>query len=506
MTILCAAVCIFLAVLFHRRAAGWKLAVRPCFGDFIAGGAALWIFALFLLLVRRPLLSALICFICILGLWACNEAKKKSLRGEPLVFSDVTLLIQACRFPSLYLPFLPVAKMLAALAAGCAAGLALWKWEAPVYPVLWQLVLAVPAGIALIPLIRHSAYISAWLAARLNLTFNPATDAFRYGPLGAAALHFCWHMALSGNWGKGVIHTRHSPHPFLAWKREALPTMSANAESPDIFLVQAESFCDPRGNLDVPEDILANYDAVCREATYGTLVTNAFGAYTMRTEFSVLTGIPPKALGSDAFNPYLAASRAPLWSLARCLGDAGYRTVCIHPFAPSFFLRHKAIPNMGFDHFITSENMPAPETFGPYTADAFVARMMLDAREKSEKPLFCFAITMEAHGPWHKQRFSDKEAMRGLRFSPELSDQEFRYLTHLKNADNMIGALLNGIRTEKRSTVLGWYGDHLPGLPRLAQQKTPGTPYFVWSDSKCETSQQDIRPEHLGEMLLTAAG
>ena len=506
MILIGAAVCIVLAVCLHRRTAEWGCAARPRCGDVIAACAALWVFALCLLLTGRPTVSALLCSIGILALWTCNESKKKSLRGEPLVFSDAALLAQAYRFPAFYLPFLPVKKMLAALATGCIAGIALWQWEAAAYPsTAWWLPLAAPVALGVFLRCRYNAY-AADLLERIPLTFDPISDARRYGPLGAAALHVCWHLALCGNRDMGVIHARHSPHPSLAWPHEILSAPANHADNPDIFLVQAESFYDPRCNPYVPGDILANYDAVCREATHGTLCVNACGAYTMRTEFSVLTGAPSKALGTDAFNPYLAASRAPLWSLARHLRARGYTTLCIHPFDPRFFLRHRVIPNMGFERFMTYDDFPAPATFGPYVSDAFVAQSMLDALRESGKPLFCFSITMEAHGPWGDSRFSDREIMDSPRFSACFSAQEQRYLAHLTNADAMIAALIAGLRAAQRPATLGWYGDHPPMLPRLVKPEISGTPYFVWrNDGRAMPDKQDVSPESLGGMLLGTA-
>lgn len=521
MTILCAVLCVLLSVALHRHTAGWAWRDKPRFGDAAAAGLTLWAFTFCLLLGGRSLLAGVVCVLLALGLWACNEAKKKALRGEPLVFSDVSLLVQACRFPSLYLPFLPVGRMLAGLAAGLVLGWLLWQQQAhyPSATLWWALwgALAAPLAVALWLRSVWGTALGEWLHGLWPLYFDAREDARAYGPLGAALLHTCWHLSLRGNWGMGVIHTRHSPHPAQGWRRGLLLAPAGHVRfprPPDIFLVQAESFCDPRGLPHVPDGLLRAYDTVCREAVHGALQVRAFGAYTMRTEFSVLTGVGPEALGTDSFNPYLAASRRPLWSLARHLRDRGYRTLCVHPFDPRFFLRHKVMPHLGFERFLTRDAFTHAQTFGPYIADACVARTMLDALHADARPLFCFAITMEAHGPWRTGRFSDAEAFALPERAPGLSVEAWRYLAHLEHADAMIATLRDGLRARQHPAVLGWYGDHRPGLSGLSGLSGPAgpsdmsggahTPYFVWRSDRPVACRKDLPPERLGEALLEA--
>ena len=75
--------------------------------DVLAAYIAGVIYGICALLCARPVLA---CFVTVLlfGLLALvNSAKKKVLRGEALLFSDVTLIRQVFHYPKLYLPYLP---------------------------------------------------------------------------------------------------------------------------------------------------------------------------------------------------------------------------------------------------------------------------------------------------------------------------------------------------------------------------------------------------------------
>lgn len=509
LNILCLAVSMTVAIALHRHTAGQASHARPGFADAAAICVITILYSLLLLSTSRPMLSLVVCALCAAGLWACNQAKKKALRGEPLVFSDVALLVQVFHFPTLYFPFLPIGKMALGFTVGICAGGLLWKYE-PAQPLslAWLVVLLLLVIFYALLKSPYGKYTVEWLMDVYPLTFDPRQDAKNYGPLGAALLHFCWHLTLRNLRSAAITDTPSTPPSSLSWPRAVL-CAPLNSPLPDIFLVQAESFYDPRGAQHVPADILKNYDAICAESVHGTMGVSAFGAYTMRTEFSVLTGLAPQALGSDAFNPYLAASSFPLWSLARFFKEKGYRTLCVHPFDSHFFMRHKVMPHMGFENFLWQQDFLHAPLFGPHVADAAVAQAMLQAlgndKADSTAPLFCFAITMEAHGPWRGTRFTDDQCLSIPSLPKELPTDEKRYLAHLYHADDMIARLCSVLRQRQRPSVLGWYGDHAPGLPRLVRKKNYGTPYFVWRSDSPSPCQQDILPEHLGGALLTAA-
>jgi phosphoglycerol transferase MdoB-like AlkP superfamily enzyme len=246
------------------------------------------------------------------------------------------------------------------------------------------------------------------------------------------------------------------------------------AARPHVLLVQAESFCDVRETFrdrlspaqrEALRDFLPGWDRLKGEGRALPTPKDAFGAYTMRAECSMLTGLDGESLGPFAFNPYLLAARRRMWSLAWSLRDLGYETLCLHPFDRRFFQRDKVMPNLGFQRFLGIEELGGLERFGPYVSDAALGRKILEEL-RADRPVFCFAITMEAHGPWLKGRLRDEEIAEALRgVDAGLFSGAMRlYLCHLRHMDGMFGMLSGAGAGMGREVELWAYGDHEPGI------------------------------------------
>lgn len=96
------------------------------------------------------------------------------------------------------------------------------------------------------------------------------------------------------------------------------------------MLIQAESYCPVAELLNRPSTT-PTIDALRTQGPGGKLLLDWRGAYTMRTEFSVLTGLETTSLEAYAFDPYQLARRIPMASLARDFKARGYDTVAWHP-------------------------------------------------------------------------------------------------------------------------------------------------------------------------------
>lgn len=242
-------------------------------------------------------------------------------------------------------------------------------------------------------------------------------------------------------------------------------SVGAKDATASVLLVQAESAVDlaelvralatvsPGENREL-EEALAPYlaltsDMASKATLRGRLGIDYTGAYTMRSEFSVLTGLDRSALGIYAYDPYQAVRSYKVRSLAYAYRAQGYRTLCIHPNAATFFNREKVMQNLGFDAFISLEKLPELKRHGPHVADPALldyARVLI---ESAGEKLFLFVITMEAHGPWLKGRFKDAPALSPLG----------AYARHAAS----LYAGLKSVASAGIATLS--YGDHLPPLP-----------------------------------------
>lgn len=275
--------------------------------------------------------------------------------------------------------------------------------------------------------------------------------------------------------------------------------------------MQAESFFDARRlHAVVPRDLLAQYDRRAAEACFsGRLSVPARGAYTMRTEFAFLSGLPNAALGYHRFNPYLQLCKQPVWTIAQLLRGLGYRTVCIHPFHASFFDRDEVMPNLGFDAFIDIEGFADAASFGPYISDIAVAeRICAVLGEQSERPTFIFAITMENHGRWEQGRLDKHAADPGIEKEPLGCPELGLYLRHLRSTDQLVARVTKELAARSAEAVFCLYGDHLPSLPnafRAARFDDSRTDYMVWRKGGATPRLLDTSADVLGRLLLHAA-
>jgi phosphoglycerol transferase MdoB-like AlkP superfamily enzyme len=376
-----------------------------------------------------------------------------------------------------------------------AAAFGLWRLEQNWRSSLPDAGLAVlAAGSAMLGMLL------VWAGDRMagEPTLDPETDIRRYGLIA----NFWLYRRAERRPRSGP-----GPTPFTAASVEA-------PDRPDIVAIQSESFFDVRRLCaGVRPDVLENFDALRQVArAEGRLLVPAWGANTVRTEFSFLSGLASETLGIDRFNPYRRLARRPLVTLVSHLRRLGYRTVCVHPYLSSFYARDQVFPQLGFDHIVDVRSFSDRDRFGPYVSDAAVAATIMRLVGESDRPIFVFAITMENHGPLHLESVGPDEASTYMTDPPPSSSVHDLtvYLRHLKNADRMLATLKSWMDSRSRPVHLCWYGDHVPIMPKVyeAMRPTSGdTDYLLWSNRRNGDGHHgDVRIEALGSLLLEAAG
>lgn len=237
-----------------------------------------------------------------------------------------------------------------------------------------------------------------------------------------------------------------------------------------VVVIQSESFYDLR-RQGVALDLAALDALKARALAHGRLVVPCYGAYTLRPEFAVSTGLAFAAQGVDRFHPYLRARRFAGHALPGELGAEGWDTLFIHPYDPHFFSRARAIPLLGFQRFLTEADFSGMERFGPYVADAAVGQRMraeLSAARQRARPLYMMAVTMEAHDPYGVGRLA------------ETDDPLEQYCRHVVHADALLASMVEALDETTERSLLVFYGDHAPLLPGFGMlADDPRTDYIV---------------------------
>lgn len=302
------------------------------------------------------------------------------------------------------------------------------------------------------------------------------------------------------------------------------PPMGPARQPPNLIVIMSESFFDPTHlpGVTFSEDPLPNLHRLQQEQVRGDLYSPVFAGGTANTEFEFLTGqsvrfLPPGAL------PYQQYIRRELPSLASHLKAQGYRTVGLHTFHGWFWEREQVYAHLGFDAFISREDMPDARLDGKYVSDAVITEYILREHAAATQPLFLFAVTMENHGPYDADRYPEIP----VRISGPLTEETRRtleaYTEGVRHSDRELGALVEHFSRVPEPTFIVFFGDHLPGMgpvfeqtgaiPDLARQNLEETrfmhrvPLLIWSNTGLPPRDLGgLSPAFLAPTLLELAG
>jgi phosphoglycerol transferase MdoB-like AlkP superfamily enzyme len=257
--------------------------------------------------------------------------------------------------------------------------------------------------------------------------------------------------------------------------------------------------------VEFSENPLANYDEiVARENTVsGRFFTTGFGGGTVRPEFEVLTGLTTDRLPAGSVPWQYITSKTE--SYVSAYKNLGYKTVAMHPYTSSFYLRKEAYPLIAFDElrfedtFYHHPDIPVKIDGNQITDETF-AEHIIYYLENSHDPVFLFGISMENHQP-----YTDKYSTHTVTVKSDtidagvLADVE-NYTQGVLHADKALKMLVDYIDSRERDTVLVWFGDHLPtlganyaayaqsgmidlsGMTTDMKEMLQSTPYIIYSN------------------------
>jgi phosphoglycerol transferase MdoB-like AlkP superfamily enzyme len=460
------------------------------------------------LVVQRAIFSALAVSIFLIILTAVSNAKFKALR-EPMIFSDIVMFSQAFKHPRLYFPFLGLAPVIIAPIIIIGLIISVLTLEPPL-AFTWQRIISSLLAIIVFYLIARA------ISLVIKLSMNPDRDNAKHGLLNTLFIYSKQastkahknkvQYALKNSTFNSQINTPKSdkaPPPFF--------NNCTTEERPNITIIQSESFFDARRlHPAIHTSVLKNFDNCNAESIqYGKLKIPAWGANTMRSEFAFLSGLQSESLGFYRFYPYHYLHKMKTATIASLLQNQGYYCICIHPHSASFFGRDRIFSAMGFDEFIDIKSFKEKDCFGPYISDQAVTEKILEiTKNKTDKPLFIFAITMENHGPLHLEKVTKEEQEYYYSHSKSITENNDLtvYLRHLANADKMIESLTEYYKRADKDTLLCLYGDHVPSMPAIYTEldyHDAHSDYFIWQNKgNIKTINKKILIENLACTLL----
>jgi phosphoglycerol transferase MdoB-like AlkP superfamily enzyme len=296
-------------------------------------------------------------------------------------------------------------------------------------------------------------------------TWSPAVSTTRNG-LVVTLLNYAWRMRHADP----VVDRVAAERILRAYPLG--PPVPKPPELPDIIVLQSESLFDPQRLADFEADaLLPNLHRLMQSHRHGDLWVPAFGGGTIRTEFEVLTGLAMREFPEVEYPYFSLTVSSAVPSLASVLGSMGYRTIAMHPNSRDFWNRAAAFEHLGFDEFDAIEQFASAERIGYYISDEALVDRMLARLEGASGPTFLFAISMENHGPYDNYPNADPVRLAAQPVPSGLNEAATArlrgYFYHLENADRQLARLVDALRHRSRPSLLLFYGDHLPALPKV---------------------------------------
>ena len=299
-----------------------------------------------------------------------------------------------------------------------------------------------------------------------------------------------------------------SPEPFYSESYAAQG--DGEVTKPNIIFIMDESFWDVTEleGITYDQEITPNLQRLKQAAAVGKSYSPSFGGGTCDVEFEALTGYSMEFLPSGS-KPYQQHVTHDMLATPSFLKSQGYDTLAIHGYYRKYWSRDTAYPHLGIDEFIAAEDFENPEKKRSYyrggglITDAEMARRIIQEYEDRDpsKPLFIHAVTMQNHTSYNEKNYPEEElveitsAPEGL--SQDTLSQLRDFATGIREADAMLGTLVDYFSQVEEPTILVFWGDHYnpvgkgyelyekTGYIEPGDTSSPmlhGTPLVIWSN------------------------
>lgn len=243
---------------------------------------------------------------------------------------------------------------------------------------------------------------------------------------------------------------------------------------PNIIFVMSEAFWDPTllKEVSFSEDPIPYFHYLQKTQTHGVMLSPVYGGGTANTEFEVLTGLSTQFFPRGVI-PYVEYVRKPIEALPTALNQQGYETAAIHTYHNWFYGRNNVYKSFDFNKFISQEFFDNPEYYGQYIRDTELSKRILDEIQKTDKPDFIYAVSMQAHGPYSPEEKEHPITTTGSLTKESKAILE-NYTETISDVDQSLKLLIQGLEQSNQPSIVVFFGDHLPML---------GTNYDVYKEA-----------------------
>lgn len=252
------------------------------------------------------------------------------------------------------------------------------------------------------------------------------------------------------------------------------PTEADQGKDVHLIMVMNEAFSDLTDDpvFTYAEDPLPNLHALRQDAhaVSGHVVVPGFAGGTANTEFDVLTGMQTNALSAATTSSFRVVNRN-LDSVLRLFREDGYHTSFFHPGDDWFYNRENVYRWLGADETVFADQMEALEYKGRWVTDDYMAAFIEEKFEEavSQGQLLCnYTTTIQNHMSYTPDKYGEGYVYPEVETTAGLSDTVDTmlkvYVEGARDADAMLGRLVDYFSATEEPVVLAFWGDHLPYL------------------------------------------
>ena len=338
-------------------------------------------------------------------------------------------------------------------------------------------------------------------------------------------------------------------------EKEPENNAQVSENSPNIICIMNESLSDLSvlGEFTTNEDYMPFLRSLTENTIRGNLYVPVIGAGTSNTEFEFLTGHTTAFLPSGS-NAYMLYVNNPIASLVSTLEGQGYSSFAFHPYYAAGWKRPTVYKNLGFNRFISLENVMDIKLMQEYQ-DAgndsdYLAQLMQYAypnnpnmllrqyisdsynyewlikdfeAHDSKQPYFVFNVTMQNHGGYSSSCINFNESIYTTS-TTKAYNKVNKYLSLVKASDDAFKQLIEYFSKIKEPTIICMFGDHHPsvetgfiaevmGVSSLnnltieQEQSRHITPFYIWANYDIEEKTVDkLSANYLSSLVLKTAG
>lgn len=286
-------------------------------------------------------------------------------------------------------------------------------------------------------------------------------------------------------------------------------------ELPNIIVIMNESFSDFNymGRLKTDNDYLPYFNKLIETCPHGKLLVSVLGGGTCNTEFEFLTGLSMMYMPNGCYT-YMQHIKREIPSMATYLKDYGYTAVAMHPFYEVCWKRNMVYDFMGFDDFISGEDMTDYKShyvsadrwekgFGDdveyvrtlISDNFFYDKVIERFEQKGSEKLFIFGVTVQNHSGYEYDGDDFVTDVHITNYDGDFPRAE-QYLSLVKKSDEALQKLISYFENVDEKTIIVFFGDHQPNVEAdLINQLAPyrnmivnsfltryETPFAIWAN------------------------